>query len=112
MMRLHQGSFGGTRSLSGGGEAYRWSDAADAVQVAITVGDLLGNPTVAVRHAIGRDDRVLDFAFERGREAMPYSCEPGFELIVVHGVLSLVSPHQASTLNLNRQSCFEVNLAR
>ena len=91
MMRLHQGSFGGTRSLSGGGEAYRLSDAADAVQVAITVGDLLGNPTVAVRHAISRDDCVFDLALKRGREAVPDYCKPGFELIVMHGVFSLVA---------------------
>jgi hypothetical protein len=90
-MCLHQGSFGGTRSLAGGGETYRWSDAADAVQVAIRVRDVLGDSTVAVRHAIGRDDGILDLAFERGREAVSYYGKAAFELIVVHGALPLSS---------------------
>jgi hypothetical protein len=110
-MGLHQGCFGDTRRLAGGGEADRWTNAADAVQVAIGIRDMLGDATAAVRHAIGRDDGIPDFALERSREPVPYSCKPGFELIVVHGVPS-VSPHRASTLDLNRQSGFEVNLMR
>jgi hypothetical protein len=43
MMGLHQCAFGGACCLAGGSEADRWSDAADAVQMTIRVGDTLDN---------------------------------------------------------------------
>jgi hypothetical protein len=48
---------------------------------------MLDNFTVAVSHAIGGDDCILDLAFERGRKAVPYSGKADFELIGVHGAL-------------------------
>ncbi|HTF78365.1 MAG TPA: hypothetical protein VK620_29330, partial [Bradyrhizobium sp.] len=42
-MGLHQRGFGGACRLAGGGETDRWSNAADAVQMAIRVGDTLDN---------------------------------------------------------------------
>jgi hypothetical protein len=61
-----------------------------------------------VRHAIDRDDGSVDLAFERGREPVPDPGKPGFEFIVLHGVLPL-SLQQASTSDLNRRSGFAVN---
>jgi len=53
VMRRHQGHFGSVRSLAGGGEADRRSDAADAVQKAIGFGDMLGNTVTAAGHLVG-----------------------------------------------------------
>jgi hypothetical protein len=86
-MCLQQVTFGGARSLAGRGKPDRWSNAGDTVQVAIGDRDMFDNFAVAVSHAIGGDDSILDFAFERGRKAMPYSGKADFELIGVHEVL-------------------------
>jgi hypothetical protein len=100
-IRLHQGHFGGARSLAGGGEADRGPDAADAVQMAVGFGDMLDNAVTAAGHVVGRDDCLCDLALERGCKAVPYPGQAGFELIGVHGAL-LVPLHQASASDLNR----------
>jgi hypothetical protein len=101
-MRRHQGHFGSMRSLAGGGESDRRSDAADAVQEAIGFGDMLGDTVAAAGHVDGRDDGVCDFALERGRKAVSYYGQAGFELIGVH-VISFVPlqqlPRQASIVS-------------
>jgi hypothetical protein len=112
MMCLQQGPFGGTRRCSGGGETHRWADSGHAVKVTIRVRDVLSNLIAAVRHAVDQDECIPDLALERGREAVSYYCKSSFELIIVHDVLSLGFPHQASALDLGRPSGFEVRLVR
>jgi hypothetical protein len=101
VMRRGQGHFGSVRRLAGRGEADRRSDAADAVQKAIGIGDVLGNAVTAVGHLVGRDDRVCDLVLECGRKAVAYSGQAGFELIGVH-VLSLVPLTPACASDLER----------
>jgi hypothetical protein len=97
---LHQGHFGGARSLAGGGEADRGPDAADAVQMAVGFGDMLDNAVTAAGHVVGRDDCLCDLALERGCKAVSYYGQAGFELIGVH-VISFVPA--ASVSGLKRQ---------
>jgi hypothetical protein len=105
VMRRHQGHFGSVRSLAGGGESDRRSDAADAVQKAIGFGDMLGDSIAAAGHVDGRDDGVCDLALERGCKAVSYYGQAGFELIGLH-VLSLVPLQQLlrQTLNVSQVS--------
>jgi hypothetical protein len=89
-MCLYQGALGSTGSLACGGEADRRSDAADTVQVAKGVRDMLDNASLAAGHAIDADDSILDLAFQRGRKAVPNPGKANFELICVHGALPWV----------------------
>jgi hypothetical protein len=72
-MCLQQGALGGAGGLASGGEADCGSDAADGMQVAKGVRDILDNATLTSGHAINADDSILDLAFQRSRKAVPYS---------------------------------------
>jgi hypothetical protein len=100
VMRRHQGHFGGARSLAGGGESDRRSDAADAVQKAIGFGDMPVDTVAAAGHVDGRDDGVCDLALERDCKAVSYDGQAGFESIGVH-VISFVPLPQLPRLALN-----------
>jgi hypothetical protein len=100
VMRRRQGHFGGMRSLAGGGESDRRSDTADAVQETIGFGNMLGDTVAVAGHVDGRDDGVCDFALERGRKAVSYDGQAGFELIGVH-VISFVPLQQLPRQALN-----------
>ena len=82
-------------------------DAADAVRKSIGIGDVFGNAVTAAGHLVGRDDRVCDLALERGRKAVAYYGQAGFELIGVH-VISFVPLQQLprQTLNVGQVSRF------
>jgi hypothetical protein len=74
-MCLQQGALGSQRGFPGGGKSDGWSNAANAVQVAIGCRDMLDDPALTASHVVGRDDSFSDLAFERGCKAVPYSTQ-------------------------------------